>query len=124
MAFEKIGSINRSRIFQICLEFADESGLEYQILAKSRVLKERVLKEFYAEHPEIVFQNYSYSQNGEDLILSRLLEGHPVGKYIDIGAHHPFRFSNTAKLYSEGWSGLNVDPNPTSIKDFETSRMG
>ena len=54
MAFEKIGSINRSRIFQICLEFADESGLEYQILAKSRVLKERVLKEFYAEHPEIV----------------------------------------------------------------------
>jgi hypothetical protein len=52
MAFEKIGSINRSRIFQICLEFADESGLEYQILAKSRVLKERVLKEFYAEHPE------------------------------------------------------------------------
>jgi hypothetical protein len=122
MAFEKIGSVNRSRIFQICLEFADESGLEYQILAKSRVLKERIIKDFYAEHPEIVFQNNSYSQNGEDLILSRLLEDHPVGRYIDVGAHHPFRFSNTAKLNLEGWSGLNVDSNPVSIKDFETFR--
>ena len=122
MIFKKIGSINRSRAIQICLEFADESGLEYEILAKTGIIKEKVIEEFLAEHPEIVFQNNSYSQNGEDLILSRLLEDHPVGKYIDIGAHHPFRFSNTAKLNSEGWSGLNVDPNPASIKDFETFR--
>jgi hypothetical protein len=122
MALEKVGPINRSRLFQICLEFADDSGLEYQMLAKSRVFKERIIKDFFAEHPEIVFQNSSYSQNGEDLILSRLLEDHPAGKYIDVGAHHPFRFSNTAKLYSEGWSGLNVDSNPESIKDFETYR--
>ena len=100
MVFKKIGSINRSRTIQICLEFADESGFEYQMLVNTRIIKEKVIEEFLAEHPEIVFQNNSYSQNGEDLILSRLLEDHPVGKYIDIGAHHPFRFSNTAKLIS------------------------
>lgn len=120
--FKKIGSVNRSRIIQICLEFADDTGLEYQMLAKSRALKEIVIKEFFAEHPEIVFQNNSYSQNGEDLILSRLLEDHPVGRYIDVGAHHPFRFSNTARLNIGGWSGLNVDSNPKSIKDFEIFR--
>lgn len=119
--FKGIGSNNRSRIIQICLEFANEQGPEFQRLATNG-LRERVVRDYFAEHPEVEFQNNSYSQNGEDLILSRLLEGHPRGRYIDIGAHHPFRFSNTASLSLSGWSGLNVDPNQDSIKDFEKYR--
>ncbi len=55
----------------------------------------------------------SFAQEGEDLILFRLLEhrmAHP-GFYIDIGAHHPFRFSNTYLFYCHGWRGINVEPN-------------
>jgi FkbM family methyltransferase len=54
----------------------------------------------------------SWAQEGEDLALARLLEPRRTGFYIDIGAHDPFRFSNTAMFYSEGWSGLNIEPDP------------
>lgn len=64
----------------------------------------------------------SYSQEGEDRVLSRLLEGHPPGYYVDIGAHHPTRFSNTALLYETGWRGINVDPVPGSEREFNRQR--
>jgi FkbM family methyltransferase len=71
------------------------------------------------------FQNYardSFSQEGEDLILERFLEGRENGFYVDIGAHHPFRFSNTYRLYRRGWRGLNVDANPGSMAIFRRMR--
>jgi len=37
----------------------------------------------------------SYSQEGEDMILRRLFGKQKKGFYVDIGAHHPKRFSNT-----------------------------
>lgn len=37
----------------------------------------------------------SYSQEGEDMILRRIFEKQQVGFYVDVGAHHPRRFSNT-----------------------------
>ena len=40
----------------------------------------------------------SYSQEGEDMILNRIFEGKREGFYVDIGAHHPSRFSNTNML--------------------------
>ena len=45
-----------------------------------------------------LFDGYAikcYSQEGEDMILRRIFEGHKNGFYIDVGAHHPRRFSNT-----------------------------
>jgi hypothetical protein len=42
-----------------------------------------------------IFHLKSYSQEGEDMILNKLLERENKGFYIDIGAHHPKRFSNT-----------------------------
>jgi FkbM family methyltransferase len=62
------------------------------------------------------FVNLAYSQDGEDMILRRLFEGRRIGFYIDIGAHHPFRFSNTCYFHRLGWRGINVDPNPEAIK--------
>jgi FkbM family methyltransferase len=58
----------------------------------------------------------SWSQEGEDLILARLLEPRTSGFYIDIGAHDPFRFSNTALFYERGWAGLAVEPDPDGVK--------
>jgi len=65
----------------------------------------------------------SYSQEGEDLILARLL-GAPAtsGFFVDVGAHHPVRFSNTYYFYRRGWCGINVDPLPGTEHRFRRLR--
>ncbi len=64
----------------------------------------------------------SYSQEGEDLLLERYLYNKRTGFYIDVGAHHPKRFSNTYRLYLQGWRGLNIDANPGSMRMFRRMR--
>lgn len=74
---------------------------------------------------KILFSSYrkeSYAQEAEDLILQRLFEEHKGGFYVDIGAHHPFRFSNTQLLYRRGWSGINIDAMPGSMELFNLFR--
>ncbi len=62
-----------------------------------------------------------YAQEGEDIILSRLMDKEN-GFFIDIGAHHPFRFSNTYLFYKKGWRGINIDPLPGSKRLFNLVR--
>lgn len=50
-----------------------------------------------------------YSQHQEDLFLKEYF-GDRIGNYIDIGANHPFRLSNTYLLYLSGWKGITVEP--------------
>lgn len=64
----------------------------------------------------------SYSQEGEDMILRRLFERRTDGFYVDIGAHHPMRFSNTYCFYRRGWRGINVDARPGSKREFDRVR--
>jgi len=68
------------------------------------------------------FVNLAYSQDGEDMILRRLFEGQPKGFYVDVGAHDPFRFSNTCYFHRRGWTGINIDPNPVAIDRFRRHR--
>lgn len=68
------------------------------------------------------FSSISFSQEGEDLILARLFAGTSEGIYVDVGAHHPKRFSNTYYFYLLGWRGINVDPRPQSMALFERYR--
>lgn len=63
----------------------------------------------------------SFSQYGEDLALIHLLE-QKTGRYLDVGAHHPARFSNTRLLYDQGWSGVNVEANPNLIPELKRKR--
>jgi len=63
-----------------------------------------------------------YAKEGEDIILSRLFREKSVGFYVDIGAHHPKRFSNTYLLYCRGWRGINIDAMPGSMKLFQQIR--
>lgn len=65
-----------------------------------------------------------YSQEGEDIILARLLGGKNKGFFVDVGAHHPTRFSNTYELYRRGWRGINIDATPGSMKLFNRLRPG
>jgi len=64
----------------------------------------------------------SYSQEGEDMILRRMFEGQETGFYVDVGAHHPKRFSNTYFFYKQGWRGINIDAMPGSMKLFKKIR--
>lgn len=73
-------------------------------------------KELYAYH------NLSYSQEGEDMMLARFFSEQTTGFYVDVGAHHPQRFSNTYYFYLKGWRGINIDAMPGSMEIFNKLR--
>jgi FkbM family methyltransferase len=54
----------------------------------------------------------SFSQNGEDVVLWRVLHDVENGRYIDIGANDPQIFSVSMGFYERGWSGITVEPDP------------
>ncbi len=66
----------------------------------------------------------SYAQAGEDLILALIFESlgvaHPV--YLDIGANHPRRFSNTYLFYRWGGRGVLVEPDPGLVPRLRRAR--
>ena len=64
----------------------------------------------------------TYSQEGEDLILRKVFGRKNNGFYIDIGAHHPKRFSNTFFFYKKGWKGINIEARPGSKILFDKIR--
>ena len=63
-----------------------------------------------------------YSRNREDLFLINYFKDTLKGRYIDVGAYHPFRNSNTYLLYKKGWTGINIDLSKTSIDLFKLAR--
>ena len=64
----------------------------------------------------------SFAQYGEDVLLYTLFAPALHGFYIDVGAHHPWRLSNTYKLYLRGWSGITIEPNPDAAALFARRR--
>ncbi len=66
----------------------------------------------------------SYSQEGEDMVLRSFFEGKKKykGFFVDVGAHHPYRYSNTLHFYQQGWRGINIEPTPGAIKAFNVFR--
>lgn len=68
------------------------------------------------------FGRISYSQECEDLLLFNLYKRQKEGFYVDVGAHHPVRFSNTHIFHEFGWRGINIDPHPESRALFEEAR--
>ncbi len=94
--------------------------LFYKIIPKglkSSVMKRQLLQE---NHMFI-----SFAQEGEDKILEKYFGEHTnKGFFIDVGANHPHKFSNTFKLYLKGWRGINIDANPGTKKLFDEFRPG
>lgn len=72
--------------------------------------------------PEDAYYRVSFAQEGEDLLLLSLFEDQASGFYVDVGAHHPRRYSNTLALYNRGWSGINIDAMPGSMQPFRETR--
>jgi FkbM family methyltransferase len=63
----------------------------------------------------------SYSQTGEDLIIETM-NNKEHGFYVDIGANHPKKINNTYLFYKKGWTGINIEPNPSRIWRFKLWR--
>jgi FkbM family methyltransferase len=75
--------------------------------------------------PSFLFKKSSYSQSGEDIIVSFLLDifsGATPKKYLDVGANHPFHLSNTALLYKKGGHGILIEPDPYFAKLLRRKR--
>ena len=66
----------------------------------------------------------SYSQLGEDLVIififSILKISNPT--YLDIGTNDPKKLNNTYKLYSKGWKGVCIEPDPVLCKKIRKVR--
>lgn len=71
-----------------------------------------------------LFGSVTYAQHGDDLMLLNLFHLLKIKSptYLDLGAHHPYRLSNTALLYERGSRGVNVEANPYLIEDFKKYR--
>ncbi len=78
--------------------------------------------EKYYFYPKKLYLHHhlSFSQEGEDMILAKLFseQNTTKGFYVDVGAHHPQRFSNTYYFYLQGWQGINIDAMPGSMDEF------
>lgn len=84
----------------------------------------KIFSNLFSRPQKLEFRKNFYSQDGEDTLLMGFYEGSPEykGFYIDIGALHPLRFSNTQIFYERGWHGINIDATPGSMKLFNKVR--
>lgn len=51
------------------------------------------------------WRHHYYSHCGEDVFVDAYFRNKKQGFYVDVGAHHPKRYSNTALLYERGGGG-------------------
>ena len=70
---------------------------------------------------EFLGKTISYSQNYEDILLSRVFR-ESEGLYIDVGANHPVFHSVTKLFYDRGWRGINIEPSPVVFAQLVEGR--
>ena len=81
-----------------------------------------MLKTLLSKFQKQQYWEKSFSQEGEDMVIRKEFQGKLNGFYIDIGAYHPKKYSNTYYFYSKGWRGINVDATPGSMDSFKKER--
>lgn len=69
-----------------------------------------------------IYSQTVFSQEGEEFYLQGKFAHKKKGVYVDVGALHPFRYSNTAWAYERGWRGINIEPNVDHFHLFEILR--
>lgn len=91
-------------------------------MAKIKSLLKKVQKMLISLNNYEAF--HSYSQCGEDLIISFIFDTLGINKptYLDIGAHHPTYLSNTFLFYQKGCQGVCVEPDPKLFDEIKKRR--
>lgn len=106
---------------------ASDSWKELYIICRDLCVEDRIIGVYswksFASNPYV---KRIYGQDAEELyLIEKIREKYGEeykGFYVDIGAHHPYRFSNTHWAYTRGWSGINIEPNSDTVKLFEKAR--
>lgn len=89
---------------------------------KSRLSAESLYSLAYFYHSNFGdFSQKTWAQHGEDVLIDTYFRK-SNGFYIDIGAHHPRRYSNTYRLYRKNWRGIAIDPLPGLTRLFSKLR--
>ena len=75
---------------------------------------------------ELRAMRISYSQFGEDLVILNHFSDfdNSTGRFVDVGAFHPFKYSNTMLLSKLGWRGINIDCDQAKMRQFDKLRPG
>jgi FkbM family methyltransferase len=70
------------------------------------------------------FHIQSYASDGQDFVVKNIFDALGVKNpsYIDAGAFHPQKYSNTSMLYRNGSRGINIEANPKLIEAFTEMR--
>jgi FkbM family methyltransferase len=64
----------------------------------------------------------SFAQNGEDLLAWNYFERKATGFFVEVGANHPTRLSQTWFLEQRGWKGILVEPLPACCEELRAAR--
>ena len=56
------------------------------------------------------------------MVVNRIFSKIKKGIYVDLGCNHPIQFNNTYLLYKRGWTGINIDSDEKSVKEFNKLR--
>ena len=68
-------------------------------------------------------KDVGYSQFGQDQYLIKITDNKELS-YVEIGANHPTRLSNTLLLEESGWSGISIDPLKKYEHEWANTRKG
>ncbi len=66
----------------------------------------------------------SWSQFGEDVLLWEHFAQQSAGYFVEIGANHPTKFSQTWFFEQRGWRGLLVEPISANCEQLRSGRPG
>ena len=75
----------------------------------------------YIKHNSFIPKK-SQSIFGEDVFADKYFKKLNKGFYVDVGAYHPFFWSNTYLLFKRKWEGINIDINHLSVELFNIAR--
>ena len=85
-------------------------------MIKKKINRNNFFYKFYLYYrliykEKIFINKKTYSQSGEDKFITSYMNKKKIfnGRYVDLGAFHPTKYSNTCLLYKSGWSGINID---------------
>ena len=77
---------------------------------------------FFVRRYIFKFGKINFSQTGEEVIIQWILKDIKQGFYLDVGCHHPYKISNTFRLYLNGWHGIAIDANYKLIEKWKRKR--
>lgn len=66
----------------------------------------------------------TWSQFGEDVLIWEFFGQSKDGVFLEVGAHHPTKISQTYLLETQGWKGVLIEPQPRLAALLRDNRPG